>query len=149
MRSSNKLGYKLYKMRPFAGMLLSLPLVLVVLWYGWAAFAQIDRYKRGTDDTAPWSLELFQIALHDELTRDFRRMSQPERPTESTLPRFELSLNRDNLGALNQQLYGEVKRSYVKGYVQKNGTIHPVEIRYRGSKPWHWIDYQIQRCCVT
>ena len=129
-------------MRPFFGGLLSLPLGLVVLWYMWAAFAQIDRYKRGTEDTAPWSLELFQIALHDELVRDLRRMTRQERPIDSALPTFELSLNRANLDDLNQQLYGDTKRSYVDGYVQREKTIHPVEIRYRGSKPWHWLGNQ-------
>jgi len=123
------------------GLLLSLPLVLTVAWYGWSAFAQVDRYKRGTEDVAPWTMELFQIALHDELLRDFRRMSQSERPANSTLSTFALSLNRDNLDALNGQLYG-AKRSYVNGYVQKDGVIHEVQARYRGSKPWHWIGNQ-------
>ena len=142
MSSSHKLAYRLYKMPASAGVLLSIPAVLVVLWYMWSAFAQVDRYKRGTDDAAPWSMELFQIALHDELMRDFRRMSQQERPADSSLPTFSMSLDRENLDALNSQLYGDGKRSYVNGYIQNNGTIHDVQARYRGNKPWHWIGNQ-------
>ena len=142
MNSSHKLAYRLYKIPASAGVLLSIPAVLVVLWYMWSAFAQVDRYRRGTDDRLPWSLELFQIALHDELTRDFRRMSQPERPSDSALPTFALSLDRVNLDALNSQLYGDGKRSYVNGHIQKDGTIHDVQARYRGNKPWHWIGNQ-------
>lgn len=142
MRSSSHIGYKFYKMRLRAGALISLPLALVVLWYAWAAFAQVDRYKRGSDDEVAWSLELLQIALHDELVRDLRRMTQGEDLSMSTLPRFEISLNRDNLDALNKQLYGDVERSYVDGYIKKDGPIHATQVRYRGSKPWHWIGNQ-------
>lgn len=142
MRLSENLGYKLYKMGASTGALIGLPLVIVVLWYVWAAFAQIDRYQRGTDDMAPWGLELFQIALHDELVRDLRRMTRSERPANSPLSTFALSLNSSNLDALNRQLYDDSGRSYVNGYIQKDGTIHDVQARYRGSKPWHWIGNQ-------
>ena len=74
--------------------------------------------------------------------RDFRRMSQQERPADSSLPTFSMSLDRENLDALNSQLYGDGKRSYVNGYIQNNGTIHDVQARYRGNKPWHWIGNQ-------
>lgn len=142
MRSSSQISYKFYKLRLWAGVLFSLPLVLVVLWYAWAAFAQVDRYMRGSSDEAVWSFELFQIALHDELIRDFRRMTQEERPPVSALPTFDISLNRDNLDALNKQLYSNAERSYVHGYIQKDGQIHETKIRYRGTKNWHWIGSQ-------
>ena len=117
MRSSSKIGYKFYTMRASAGALLSLPLLLLSLWYAWSAFAQVDRYQRGTDDAMEWSAELFQIALHDELTRDYKRMNQAGRPAASRLPTFDLSLDRENLDALNQQLYSYSERNYVNAYI--------------------------------
>lgn len=142
MHSAHRSSYRLYRMRWPIGALLSLPLILTVIWYAWSAFAQIDRYQRATEDRAPWSFELFQLVLHDELVRDLRRFTLPERPANSALPTFDLSLNRDAFDALNAQLYSKDERRYVKGYLQKDGDIHPVQTRYRGSKPWHWLSVQ-------
>ena len=142
MRSTQSLGYRLYKMSRPTGILCSLPLVLAVAWYAWSAFAQLDRYRRAGGEDVPWSLELFQIALHDELVRDLRRLTLPERPADSALPTFALSLTRDSFDALNEQLYSDAERTYVKGYVQKDGIVHPIRLRYRGSKPWHWLGVQ-------
>jgi hypothetical protein len=142
MRSSYPLGYRLFKMSLPTGVLISLPLLLVVAWYSWSAYAQVDRYLRAVDDVAPWSLELFHIALHDELARDLRRVTLVERPATSALPTFSLSLTRDNFDKLNQQLYSRGRRPYVNGYIKKDGVVHDVEVRYRGSKPWHWLGAQ-------
>ena len=142
MRSTQALSYRLYKMSRSTGLLCSLPLLLAVAWYAWSAFAQLDRYRRVAEEEVPWSLELFQIGLHDELVRDLRRLTLPEPPVDSPLPTFALSLTRDNFDALSQQLYSSQERTYVKGYVQKDGVIHPIRLRYRGSKPWHWLGAQ-------
>jgi hypothetical protein len=125
-----------------SGALLSLPILLVATWYGWSAFAQIDRYAGGTADEVPWSLELCHIGLHDELVRDLRRLLLDEAPTHDPLPTFALSLTRASLDQLNKQLYTDAGREYVDGYVQKDGVIHEIRLRYRGSKPWHWIGLQ-------
>lgn len=121
---------------------MALPVLLVVTWYSWASYAHVDRYGRGTAEAVPWSAELFQIALHDELTRDLRRGGLEEPQAGGRLPTFALSLTRDNLDALSQQLYSGTARQYVKGYAQKDGAIHDIRLRYRGSKPWHWIGPQ-------
>ncbi len=142
MRLKQPLTYRLYKMSRSTGLLCSLPLLLAVTWYAWSTFAQIDRYSRVAEEQVPWSLELFQLALHDELVRDLRRLTLPEPPQDSPLPTFALSLTRDHFDALNQQLYSDQERTYVKGYVQSDGIIHPIRLRYRGSKPWHWLGTQ-------
>ena len=142
MQSTKRPGYRLYKMSTATGALLSLPLILVVAWYAWSSYAQIDRYARATSEPAPWSMELFQIALHDELVRDLRRITLEEPPANGVVPTFALSLTRDSFDALNRQLYESGKRDYVNGYVQKDDVIHEIRLRYRGSKPWHWIGPQ-------
>ena len=143
MAASNSLVYRLYKMRLATGGLLSLPVALVVIWYAWSAFAQLDRYRRATEDTAPLNLELFHIVFHDELVRDLRRATLPPRPEDSPLPTFAISLPRSDLDQMFEQLYAAGdERSYVSGYGQKDGTMHDVSIRFRGSKPWHWLNTQ-------
>ena len=142
MGPTSRPGYRLYKLSPPSGILLSLPLAIAIGWYAWSAYAQIDRYGRASGEEVPWSVELFQIALHDELTRDLRRISLPGRPESNPLPTFSLSLTRDNLDGLNRQLAGKEARQYVDAFVQKDGTMREVRVRYRGSKPWHWLEPQ-------
>lgn len=141
MRSAHP-AYRLYKTRLPTGLLMSLPILLVLAWYCWSAFAHVDRYARSTQDQAPWTIELLQIAVHDELVRDLRRILLDAPPTDSTIPTYSLSLTRQHLDALGEQLYSNAEREYVNGYVQKDGDIHEIRLRYRGSKPWHWIGAQ-------
>ncbi len=137
-----RLTHQLYKLTFATGAVVSLPLLLAVAWYAWAAYAQLDRALAAAESQAPWSFELFHIALHDELGRDLRRLRLPERPQPSPLPTYALSLTRANLDALNAQLYRASERSYVKGYAQKDGDIHGMEARYRGGQAWHWQGVQ-------
>ncbi len=142
MLFSQSPSYRLYKLSLATGVLFCLPLLLAITWYLWSAFAQIDRYRRTSADAIPWDAELFQLALHDELLRDLRRISLPERPATSSLPTFDLALSRDQYDALNQALYEDGERGYVDGYLQKDGIVHDVKVRYRGDKGWHWLGAQ-------
>src|SRR6266850_1644716 len=127
--SPTRLLLKLYHMGLVGGVLLSLPPLLGVGWYAWSAYAELDRYRRASDDAVPIDAELFQIALFDELHRDLRRMAVHDRPSDSKLPVYDLSIAREDLDALSEQLYSDKARGYVKGYVRKDGRIHEVGIR--------------------
>lgn len=129
-------------MRLRQGLLVSLPLLLTAAWYAWSAYAQMDRYRRAEKSARPIDTELFHIALHDELYRDLRRVTLPERPSTNRLPLLSLAVTRDGLDALNQQLSRDSARTYVKGYLQKDGQTHEVGIRYRGGQPWQWLGVQ-------
>ena len=64
-------------------------------------------------------------------------------PVDSGLPTYDLSLPRDALDGLYQQLYDDGDdRDYEDGYVRKDGVIHDIRVRFRGSKPWHWLSTQ-------
>ncbi len=135
-------SFRFFKLRFATGVVLALPLILGVIWYAWSAYAQMDRYRRAVKKEAPaWTLELFQLALHDELVRDFRRLAMPERPHDSSLPTFELSLTRDSLDSL-RDTSKKGSEAYVKTLVRKGREMHEGRIRYRGDQPWHWIGAQ-------
>lgn len=141
MKPLRPYGRRFYRMRLGTGALLSLPLALVLLWYAWSAFAQLHRYQRASEHPEPLDWGLFHIALHDELVGDLRRMSLPV-VIESALPVYDLSLRRDDLDRLYAQLYDDGERDYVPAYVRKDGAIRQVNMRFRGSKPWHWLPTQ-------
>lgn len=133
----------LYKLRFFTGLVLALPVALGVVWYAWSAFASIDRYRRTTKDAPPLDAALFQLALHDELVRDWRRMTLPARPADSALPTFELSLNRENLDLLaDTRNKRDGAAGYAAAFVRTRRKTYPAELRYRGGQHWHWIGPQ-------
>lgn len=135
--------YRLYKASFLTGLLLSAPIVLGVLWYAWSAFAELDRYRRSAKvKDEPLDAELFQIALHDELTSDLRRMRLDDRPARSALPTFSLALGRTSLDQLNRRGGKEGEESYAPALLEKDGKVVEVRVRYRGGQPWHLLGAQ-------
>jgi hypothetical protein len=128
---------RIYKMSLGTGVMLALPVLLGAAWYAWSAWAQADRYRRAVKSAPGLDLELFQLYLHDELARDLRRLSLPERPARGELPVFELSLKRESLDALNARGAKEGQESYVSALLRKDGEVHEARVRYRGGQHWH------------
>jgi len=129
-------------MSAFSGVVLVLPVLLGVAWYAWSAFARIDLYRRSSKDAPALDGELFQIALHDELTRDWRRLLLPGRPTDSPLRTLEISLPRESLDALDPTGTRKGGAGYVKGFLRSQGRAYEMRLRYRGGQHWHWIGSQ-------
>lgn len=136
------MAYRLFKLTLLSGVLLSIPICLVTAWYAWSAYASLDRYARAAGGRKDRNLELFQIALHDELARDIRRMGLPTRPLQSRLPLFELVLNSASIDALERGQVRESESSYVKGSLRKDNAVHDVSVRVRGAAHWNWIGQQ-------
>ncbi|MBI5508697.1 MAG: CotH kinase family protein [Deltaproteobacteria bacterium] len=134
--------YQLYKLTWFAGAILALPFVLLVAWYGWSVYADVDRYRRALKSREPLSAELFQIFLHDELVRDLHRFTLPSRPSTSVLPTLELSLTRAKLDELRSQLSKPGAGVYVDATLKKDDEVYKVGVRYRGGQPWHRLGAQ-------
>ncbi len=142
MSTRQDISHRLYHMRLPTGALMSLPLLVVMIWYAWSATAELDRYVRASEDQVDVDLELFHIVFHDELVRDLRRMTLPA-AAEINRPSYDLAMSRDELDGLYRRLYDDGdERRYVDTYLRKDGIIHEASIRFRGSKPWHWLGKQ-------
>ncbi|MFC1610865.1 CotH kinase family protein [Myxococcota bacterium] len=141
MRPLREWSYELYKVSLPIALVLCLPLVVLVGWYAWSAYAQFDRYRRAVNEPVELTRDTFHIFLHDELDRDLRRFLIAERPDNSSLPTFELSLTREALTALANDPIREGKGSYVAAYLRKDG-VHEGRVRYRGRRHWHWLASQ-------
>lgn len=134
-----RLLWRLYRVRPISSLVLCLPGVLLVSWYGWLAFAKLHRYQVAVADKTPLSAEVYQIALHDTLIADWRRMFMPSAPDESSLRTFRLILERDDWGELMDSASIRDDRPYVRGKVEdvKEGTTIEARVRLRGGRHWH------------
>jgi len=134
--------YQLYKVSLPVALCLSAPLVLLVAWYTWSAFAQLDRYRRVGGDHAVIDRETLHIALHDEISRDLRRFFLADRPDPPVLATFELSLPNASLDELASDPIREGKGSYVDAHIRKDGVMHKGRVRTRGRRHWHWLGAQ-------
>lgn len=134
-----RLLWRLYRVRPISSLVLCLPGALLVAWYGWLAFAKLHRYQLAAADKTPLSAEVYQIALHDTLTSDWRRMFMPSAPEESSLRTFRLILERDDWGELMDSAKVRDDRPYVRGKVEDvtEGTTIEARVRLRGGRHWH------------
>jgi hypothetical protein len=108
-------------------------------WYTGLAIASHERHKTALKSNEKLTLELFQLHLHDRLSEDYRRLGIPEPASNSELPTYGLFISNDKFARLDSMLPPEEgKGSYVDALVQHKNKLYEVELRYRGSKPWHW-----------
>ncbi len=128
-------------MRWRSALVLSAPAWMLIAWYLWQSVLAHARTVAGTGDAEPLTAETLQLNLHDLLSRDLRRALQGNSvPPQSNLPTFELFLSNTALDGLERQLPPppDGKGEYVAGELQFRGTRYEVDLRYRGSKHWHW-----------
>src|SRR5690606_10206924 len=96
------------------------------------------RYQAAVGEQSSISAELYQIALHDILTTDWRRVNMLLPLDESSLRTFRLILERNEWAELMDSAFIRNDRSYVRGKVEDvtQGEIIEARIRLRGG--WHW-----------
>jgi CotH kinase protein/Right handed beta helix region len=114
-----------------------LPGVLLALWYGWSAYAQLDRYRRAVRQKAPFELETLHIALYDRLETDLRRMWMAPPPTPSRLDSYVLHLTRQGYSTLEESGARSQDRPYVDAKVEHDGRVLDGKVRLRGGRHWH------------
>ncbi len=134
-----RLFWRLYRVRPISTLVLCLPGMLLVVWYGWLAFAKVHRYRISVGETQPLTAETYQIALHDTLTTDWRRMFMPSAPEKSSLRSFRLILDRAEWSDLMDSASIRDDRPYVRGKVEDidDETTIDARVRLRGGRHWH------------
>jgi hypothetical protein len=114
-----------------------LPAALLVAWYAWGAFAQVDRYRRAVDGPPPLSVETLHIALHDLLESDIRRMLMSPPPDPSSLYTYRLRVSRHDWDELVDSAAVENDRPYVAAKLEHDGQLLDAEVRLRGDRFWH------------
>ena len=138
-----RLWLRLWQLRLLHGLILLAPALVICAWYAGAAALSHHRYVRAIGESQPLTLEIFHIHLHDHLSRDLRRLSTPGTGDVPGLPTLNLHLSNADLDALNANLPPEDgKAGYVGGVLERNGEYWEVDVRYRGTKPMHWLHPQ-------
>ncbi len=138
------LFWRMYRARPLATLILCLPGLLLLTWYGWEAFSKFDHYRRFVGSQQELTPELAQLLVHDALMSDRRRMTMAPPPEESSLRTFRLILNRNDWNELLDSASIREDRPYVRGKVEDVAakTTQPARIRLRGGRHWHLAETQ-------
>jgi len=137
------LVYRLTHIRTSLSILLALPVFAVLMWYIGIPITTHTRYVRAAGLDEPLTWELFHLLLHDRVTQDLRRASMPDALGKSALPTYGLLVRNDRLAELDANVPPEEGRaSYLDAMLTKGNELYQVQVRYRGSKHWHWNNPQ-------
>lgn len=128
---------RLYRASLLPSLAMCLPGVLLAFWYAWSAYAQLDRYRRAVRHDGTLSLETLQIALHDQLETDLRRMWMDPPPSPSQLDSYVLHITRQNYQTLEDSGARGKERPYVDAKLEHGNRVLDAKVRLRGGRHWH------------
>lgn len=130
---------RLYRLQFLPALFMSLPLLVVVSWYGLSVVIEHHQYEQASGLHRPMDAELFQLLLHDRLERDLWRHELEDIKGDKDLPVYHLRLGNGELARLDAALPPDDGSSeYVPGYLKKGNDVVDAGFRYRGSRHWHW-----------
>jgi hypothetical protein len=132
---------RLLRMRWRSAVVLAAPALLLIAWYLWQAVLSHARTVAGTGEAVALDAETLQLNLHDLLSRDLRRaFKSDDNAPQANLPTLRLTLDNASLDGLDRQLPPppDGQAEYVPGALTFQGLRYEVDLRYRGSKHWHW-----------
>ncbi len=134
-----RLWWRIYRLRLLPGLLISLPFWFIICWYLLFAWANHEGHNKASKGKRPLTLSLFHLRLHDLMSRDWRRISQPDADKNSPLPTYQLFLSNEALDSLDGKgPPKEGKGQYEEGLVRGDKRYIKARFRYRGKKHWNW-----------
>jgi hypothetical protein len=130
---------RLLRMRLLSAVVLSLPALVLCVWYSLSALAAHVTQVKESKVREPLTVSLFQLHLHDRLVRDWQRLIMPEPRRKSPLPTYGLALTGEKLDWLDKHLPPDDEPSnHVDGLLIRNSRKHDIQVRYLGGKFWHY-----------
>ena len=133
------ISQRLLRIRFLSAFLLSLPALLLCVWYGFTALVAYAGHRAEVKDDEPLTIRLLQLHLHDKLMQDWHRLIMPEPQHKLTLSTYGLVVRDEKLDQLASRLPTEDGVvDYVDGQLVKGSRGIGVQVRYRGGKHWHY-----------
>ncbi len=129
---------RLYHIKFLSAVIICLPAILLIAWYFFSAYSSYKRYNISINSDKQLSLELFHIHLHDSITEHIRQFSIPSPPEKNKVPVYNLIVDPGKLSNMYDIFLNERKKPYITGKIKSKGNPVEVELRYRGTKHWHW-----------
>ena len=123
-------------------LLVTLPTMTLFAIWAWNVTDRYSSFGLKLPEAAPFSLEDVGRMEFHHLLRQLAINLQPTLETKSEgIRQLSLFVDAANLAGLDANLPYSGQR-YVDGSMYYDGTIHPVDIRYRGDSYYHWGYYK-------
>lgn len=135
--------YRLWRIPLRHAIWLLLPLQVLVAWVyyqGWQGKRIYDDFQAvGWGVTPPADQVQEMYFLRDQLRRSIGKMLAPPVPSGDAVETFGLTIDREDLVALNSRLPASGKLHYYNGLLDTKDGRDAVEARYMGDNHWHWL----------
>ncbi len=133
------MSQRLLRIRFPSAFLLSLPALLLCVWYAFSALVSHVGHQDEAKSKEPLTVRLFHLHLHDKLIQDWHRLIMPEPQHKSSLPTYGLLVRNEKLDQLASRApSADAELEYVDGQLVKGGRSLDVQVRYHGGKHWHY-----------
>ena len=132
---------RLYRISFKSAGVICLPILILI---GWMIFDSYLEYRRFADiacrGQAPsFNADIMHLFLRNSLVKTFIRATAPEMPNDENLPTIQMSIDGENLAALNSDLPRSGKDHDYRAYIKYDGKSYTVKARYMGDNHWHWL----------
>ena len=132
---------RLYRVSLGSAFFISLPILILVGWMIGDSYLEYRRFAQigPRGQTPAFNSSIMHMYLRTALQRAYIRATAPEMPTDGSLPTVEMSIDKENLAALNSNLPRSGKSQFYRAYLKFNGKSYTVKARYMGDNYWHWL----------
>jgi hypothetical protein len=122
---------RLYNLRLWSGLIISLPAMLACTWYSFNSYDYIKSYK----NKELLNIEIFHVVLHDLLTQDKYKIFRDKKEIILNIPKFELKMKKAKFDKLLKE-----KDSYVSSKIRFDGKKHDIRIKLTGKQTWNYLE---------
>jgi len=134
---------KIYKLKINLGLLISLLLIAILVFYSLNALLSFYAYKKSASPSIELTVENVHFFLRNELKKEWLRIIAPYplRDEDSPLKTFHITVGQEELDTLNVNLPESGKDHYVNGYLKVSDDlkVKKIKLRYRGDTSLHWL----------
>jgi len=132
---------RLYRISLGSAFFVSLPILILVGWMIADSYLEYGRFARVVcrGQAPAFNSSIMHMYLNKAIQRAYIRATAPDMPSDSDLPTIQMSIDKENLAALNSNLPRSGKSKYYRAYVKFGGKSYTVKARYMGDNYWHWF----------
>lgn len=132
---------RLYRISFKSALVICLPVLILIGWMITDSYLEYRRFAGMAchGQAPPFNTDVMHLFLRNSLVGALVSATAPEMPNDENLPTIQLSIDSENLAALNADLPKSGKDHYYRAYVKHGGKSYTVKARYMGDNHWHWL----------
>lgn len=134
--------FSFFKKNKISSFILLLAVILVFTFF-YKTMITFYKYKYTTSHEIELNYDIFEFLFFNEISKSWYELisSNVQKDSESNLKSFHISIKKEFLEALNQDLPNSGKSQYYKALLKISDLpeILKIKLRYRGEGNYHWL----------